>query len=231
MNPAGREHKGEEEKEETDGPLLPLPEHAASCQKLSRRRLWWLYDSAQNEESLRLGSFLGTMVGGFRMVEFALQVVRGKSDGWNPFLAGTIAGLSIAFDSKGRQKAISLYLFFKSCGLVWNLLVRKGLLSADGPWAMIHHTIWCLLCGVMMYCFFFEGDLLDSFVYRFLYNCTSPCDQYAMSYVRKQALGMEEDPEQRRQERLDYASGRLHSVPPPIVVKRREHFARDHNGN
>lgn len=241
--------EAEEEEEERDGPVTPLPpadnvDEAGGDGQVKPERCgmwWWLWDGSQNRESLRLGAFLASMTGGFRVVEFALQRLRGTDDGWNSFLAGTIAGLSIAFDTKERQKAVSLYVFFKACGMVWSSLSsflarpdpNRGLAqlrpgpAGGGRWTAAQHGIWCLLCGVMMYCFFCEGELLDSFVYRFLYSCTSPHDQYAMSYVRKYALGMaDEDPEAKAQERRDYASGKLRSVPPPVIVKRREHFAR-----
>lgn len=237
---ADEEAKEEEGKEETDGPVVTPrragvnedeggKESAMACDDGNRcgSRLAWLWDGAQNRESLRLGIFLSSMTGGFRVVEYALQRLRGVDDGWNSFLAGTVAGLSIAIDTKSRQKAVSLYVFFKACGMVWSSLTTRGLLPrGGGRWTLAQHGIWCLLCGVMMYCFFCEGELLDSFVYRFLYSCTSPHDQYAMSYVRKHALGLTgEDPEAKAQERRDYASGKLRAVPPPVVVKRREHFA------
>jgi hypothetical protein len=232
------------EKEETDGPVVTprragdtdedeeegkamARDDAAGSNRCGSSRLAWLWDGAQNRESLRLGTFLASMTGGFRVVEYALQRLRGVDDGWNSFLAGTTAGLSIAVDTKSRQKAVSLYVFFKACGMVWSSLTTRGLLPCgDGRWNLAQHGIWCLLCGVMMYCFFCEGELLDSFVYRLLFSCTSPLDQYAMSYVRKHALGLSgEDPEAKAQERRDYASGKLRAVPPPVVVKRREHFA------
>jgi hypothetical protein len=122
------------------------------------------------------------VTGGFRVVEYALQRLRGVDDGWNSFLAGTTAGskalisfshayarvwmilhvcgwvctgLSIAIDTKSRQKAVSLYVFFKcvplvplccdttamsaliactrrACGMVWSSLTTRGLLPCGG---------------------------------------------------------------------------------------------------
>jgi hypothetical protein len=69
------------------------------------------------------------------------------------------------------------------------------LLRGRGTSPQETHTRVCVallaqddLCGVC--CLLVRVQLLDSFVYRFLYSCTSPHDQYAMSYVRKYALGM-----------------------------------------
>ena len=103
------------------------------------------------------------------MVEFALQRLRGTDDGWNSFLAGTIAGLSvwcvvrrvvawrereccsymtctglsIAIDTKERQKAVSLYVFFKSVPPSLPFFMTPPIMAHSTVMTRTERAVWC----------------------------------------------------------------------------------------
>ena len=80
---------------------------------------------ARSLDTFRFALFLGSFVGGFKALNCVVRARRKVEDGWNAFIAGSIAGLAILLDYRHRRTAIALYLSTRSLQFAVTALARR----------------------------------------------------------------------------------------------------------
>ena len=110
------------------------------------------------KDGLRFAIFLSSCIGGSKLLNCALRLIRGKEDSYNALIAGSIAGLSVLFDNKKRRTIIALYLLTRALNFSYNYAVEKLFLR------QIPHgdVVLMALCNAqIMYSFMNEPQMLS----------------------------------------------------------------------
>lgn len=109
-------------------------------------------------DTIRFGSFFGSLVGAFRLTELAARVARGGArDSKNLALAGGVAGLALLVDSPSRRATISLYIFVRMLDVVARHLVAAGVVP---EWPHSSEYLFAFSNVAIMYAFIVDPSLL-----------------------------------------------------------------------
>ncbi|KAL0476811.1 hypothetical protein AKO1_005991 [Acrasis kona] len=84
-------------------------------------------------DTIRFALFLCSFTGVYKSVLCLMRYLRQKDDdGWNYFIAGSLAGSTMLVDKRSRWSEISIYLFAQACATVARSLVHnKKILSNE----------------------------------------------------------------------------------------------------
>lgn len=68
--------------------------------------------------------------------------------GWNPSIAASTACSALFLEAEGRRQEIALFIFPKCLETAWNLLHKRGLVSAVKGWELL---VFGLAMGILNY--------------------------------------------------------------------------------
>jgi hypothetical protein len=116
-------------------------------------------------DSLRFAGFLSLLSLIYRGSLCALRRLRGKEDGWNAFLAGGLAGLSVMVENKDRQENWSLYLFARVFDIVLRGMAKRGY---NINVQLVETIAFMVMIVFMLYCYAIEPDNMIKSYLHFL---------------------------------------------------------------
>lgn len=141
------------------------------------------------EEAVRLGLFLGCFSGGFNLVKDLMAKYRKKEDGYNSFVAGGVAGLSIFSQSRDGWRTISLYTFARLLQCVYNGLKERNYFQWTNSFTHGDTILFALSSAQIMYAYVMRPNTLPKSYFDFIVN-TGPIPKTVLEVVRLNNRGL-----------------------------------------
>eukprot|EP00899_Mesostigma_viride_P011530 jgi/Mesvir1/20378/Mv12286-RA.1 len=139
-------------------------------------------------DALRLGFFFGGFSGVFHALRCTMLRWRATDDGWNSFVAGTGAGLSLLALDGERRRTLALYLLARVAQSVYNSSKAQGrfhpLVSQYGD-----TFLFCLASAQIMYAYIMHPNSLPPSYWTFIVR-TGPISKPVLKAVRENNMGL-----------------------------------------
>jgi hypothetical protein len=159
-------------------------------------------------DTIRFGSFVGSLVGVFRVTELTSRLIRGKQDRHNLAIAGTVAGLTLFVDDKSRRSSISLYIFVRMLDIVGRRLTAEKILP---QWKYSSEFLFALSNAFIIYAAVVDPSLLPKGYYNWIMKMGA-LNHLGLEYAVRASLRGEVDHFRRCQPHFHMESCTTHAI-------------------
>jgi len=119
--------------------------------------------------------FLGTLVGGYKLILCTLRKVRGKDDALNPLIAGFIAGFSLVLQGPGKLKKVLIMAFMmRAIDSSVQLLDKKNIIKKI---KYFECYMFAPVISFLVYTYFYEKTVFPPGIDKAFLSTSAPSDQ------------------------------------------------------
>ncbi|KAK9805247.1 hypothetical protein WJX72_008453 [[Myrmecia] bisecta] len=143
------------------------------------------------EDAVRLGLFVGGFTGLYHLLHEVLAARCGtpQNEGQICFIAGTVAGLTLLFQTGGRRRTLAMYMAARLAQCWYNSLKTQGRWHFWGSnWDYGDALLFALSSAQVMYAYVMRPETLPESYWRFIVR-SGPIDAKVLEAVRSTNRG------------------------------------------